>query len=180
MLSHPLHPIFVHFTVGLTVTAILTHFLATIVTNKGLKQPLHICSSWMFITSAIATIFTLLTGYLQFISVEHDAGSHLAMVSHRYWAIGTGLVLFTVAVWSIKRFRNNDYSSILFHFTLLALLGTLSVTAYKGGSLVYDFGLGVKSTPELRKIQKESGINHHDSIFDPEEVTHDDGHNHEH
>ncbi len=180
MLPHPLHPVFVHFTIGLTSIAIISYYLGMILPNQRWKADLSICSTWMFLFSAIITLVTLTTGYLQYISVAHDSESHLAMVSHRYWAIATSILLFAITIWSIIRYKKGVSSGILYPIALLGLISVLVTTAYKGGDLVYNFGLGVKSTPEHRKLLKKENGNHHESIFNIEDSEGSDGHNHEH
>ena len=96
MLPHSLHPIFVHFTIALTSIAIISYFLVIILPNQRWKADLSICSTWMLFFSSVITLVTLTTGYLEFISVAHDSESHLAMVNHRYWAIGTSIFLFAI------------------------------------------------------------------------------------
>lgn len=128
----------------------------------------------MIFLSTIATIFTITTGFLQFDSVTHDAGSHLAMVNHRNWALGTSTILLIAAIWGLINYRKKTPSGIFFPFLLILLLGAVSITAYKGGNLVYKYGLGVKSTPELRELQKKDASQTHENILD------DDGHNHDH
>tara|TARA_R110002110_G_scaffold415856_1_gene658371 strand:+ start:10244 stop:10780 length:537 start_codon:yes stop_codon:yes gene_type:complete len=167
MFEHPLHPIFVHFTVALTLTGIFCYFVGRFISPQRWKKDLLVSSSWMLLFSALATVLTLYTGYLQFSVVSHDSGSHLAMVNHRYWAIGTGLLLFIVAIWGMNNYRKGSYTGIIFPLLLIILLGGLSTTAFKGGNLVYKFGLGVKSIPELRALQKEQNGSSHENILAP-------------
>lgn len=178
MLDHPLHPVFVHFTVALSVTSIAIYFLGILVSNTRVKEELVTSSAWLIWLSAAATVLTIITGFIQFDSVAHDAGSHLAMVNHRNWAIGTASFLLIIALWSLIRYRKNVLGGITYPLTMLGLLALIGITAYKGGDLVYSYGLGVKSTPELRELQKEASRDRHDNIFDSDDE--DDGHNHEH
>lgn len=151
MLEHPLHPMFVHFTIGLTVTSVFCYLLALIITHEKIRGDLFAASFWMLILSALATLITVTTGYLQFTTVAHDGVSHPAMVNHRYWGIGTASLIFALSIWFLIKYKKNDYTGKMFPILLLVLLGSVITTAYKGGNLVYKYGLGVQSTPEMRQ-----------------------------
>lgn len=177
MLDHPLHPVFVHFTVALSFTAIGTYILAYLLPSTKLREELGIMSLWMIFFAFIASILTIITGFLQFGSVQHDMISHLAMVNHRNWAIGTGLVLFLCTIVAIRSyFKGKTHSSPL-TIGLVILSTLLGITAYKGGNLVYNYGLGVKSNPALRELQKQSVQKpQHDNVFEMDS----DGQKHKH
>lgn len=177
MLDHPLHPVFVHFAVALSFTAIATYFLAFLLSSIKLRNELGIVSLWLVFFAFIASLFTVTTGFLQFSSVHHDAVSHIAMVSHRNWAIGTSIMLFLCFILAIRNyFKGKTHSSPL-TIGLVILSSLLGITAYKGGNLVYNYGLGVKSNPALRELQKQSvQKQQHDAIFQMDS----DGHKHKH
>jgi|TARA_R110002110_G_C13470277_1_gene720494 uncharacterized membrane protein len=178
MFDHPPHPIFVHFTVALTLTGIFCYFIGKIIKRPNLSGDLITSSYWMIFLSTAATIFTIITGFLQFDAVTHDAGSHLAMVNHRNWALGTSTILLIAAIWALINYQKKTSSGIFFPILLIFLLGAVSITAYKGGNLVYKYGLGVKSIPELRELNKESSTGSHENILESSEHEHNHGHAH--
>jgi uncharacterized membrane protein len=174
MLEHPLHPMFVHFTIGLTIASIFCYFAALCTKGEKIKKDLFATSFWMLLLASIATIFTLISGYLQFISVAHDGVSHTAMVDHRYWAIGSASLLFILCAWFIVKYRKNNFSGKLFPLLLIGLAACIANTAYKGGNLVYKFGLGVESTPEMRSKAMPHKKENRSAPYGHE------GHNHDH
>ena len=170
--EHPLHPMFVHFTVALTCTSVLCYFLGRVLPNRKLKNELLVSSFWLILLSAGATVLTLTTGYLQFNAVIHDAGSHLAMINHRAWAIGTSIILFILAIWGARNYKKNNYSGFSYPLCLLVLFAGVSITAFKGGNLVYKYGLGVKSNPELRELKSKNEGSSHENIFSDHDIKH--------
>lgn len=174
MLEHPLHPMFVHFTIGLTITSIFCYFVALIIRREKIKKDLFVASFWMFFLSALATLITITTGYLQFTTVAHDGVSHPAMVDHRYWGIGTASQIFILSIWFLIKYKKSNYTGRIFPTLLLVLLGSLITTAYKGGNLVYKYGLGVQSTPEMRE---KATTNNKQTVSSPHGH---EGHNHHH
>jgi uncharacterized membrane protein len=174
MFDHPLHPIMVHFTIALTIASIFCYILGQMSFRPKIKSDLQVSSFWMLLLASIATIFTLISGYLQFNSVAHDGASHAAMVNHRYWGIASASLLFILCAWFITKYRKNNFSGKLFPLLLIGLAACIANTAYKGGNLVYKFGLGVKSTPEMRSKAISSKKENRSAPYGHE------GHNHDH
>lgn len=167
MFNFPFHPIFVHFTVALSFTAIGAYLLSYILPVGKLKNDLSVSAIWMIFFSFIATLFTVTFGFLQFNSVRHDMLVHLPMISHRNWAIGTTVVLFICSVLALRGYISNKIHHFSLMIALLVLGFMVGMTAFKGGHLVYGYGLGVKSTPELRELRKNVGDKQkHDNLFE--------------
>lgn len=164
----PLHPIFVHFTVALSFTAFGAYVLAYILPASNLKKDLGISAVWMLLFCFLASILTIVFGFLQFNSVKHDMLVHLPMTDHRNWALGTALVLFLCTIFALRGYIRNKIHSTFLTIGLFVLIGMVGTTAYKGGELVYHYGLAVKSTPELRELtQKNQKEQQHENIFQP-------------
>lgn len=141
------HPIFVHFTIGLLLTAALFHLAAMLTGNQPLKQTLTHVANWNLWLGVLITIVTVAAGWLAFNSVNHDTPSHLAMIEHRNWAMVTFAAYLLVGIWSL--FRAKQHAPL--NWTLvIAVCGAgilLLSTAWHGGELVYRHGLGVMSLP---------------------------------
>ncbi|MBI2791789.1 MAG: DUF2231 domain-containing protein [Gammaproteobacteria bacterium] len=166
MFDFPFHPIFVHFTVALSFTAIGVYLLSYILPAGKLKNDLGVSAVWMILFSFIATLFTVTFGFIQFNSVSHDMLVHLPMISHRNWAIGTTLVLFICALLALRGYLTNKIHHFSLMIALLVLGFMVGMTAFKGGHLVYGYGVGVKSNTELRELQKSAGEKQkHDNLF---------------
>lgn len=150
------HPIFVHFTVGLLTTSTIL-FIIGIVFKSNSKIIFTVARFNLWI-GAFITIGTLLAGWYAYSTVNHDGHSHLSMISHRNWAIPTGLAFIILALWSF--FSRNKNPGKIFVICLIAATSALTVTAYKGGELVFRHGLGVMSMPSV--VDDEPGHGHQD------------------
>lgn len=160
------HPIFVHFTVALlSVSALLFVVAAFAPAGAGWKSACLTVARWNLWIGASLTIGTVLAGWHAYNTVPHDGHSHLAMLSHRNWALPTAGVFIAFAIWSFLA-RAKEPGKLLALCLLLATCA-LAVTAYKGGELVYRHGLGVLSLPE----SGNGGHDHH---------AHENGHHHSH
>lgn len=176
------HPLFVHFTVTLLI---LTGIHQLVLWFRPKLDSLH----WairlqpsLITISALAVLLTVGTGLLAYYSVQHDSPSHLAMTDHRNWALMTAgqFLLGTLIYWFLPGFRR-IVAGILF---VSAMVLTV-VTAFKGGELVYRYGVGVMSLPVV------SGDGHdHDHGYAAEHASTEkpgtlpleapDGHAHDH
>lgn len=139
------HPIFVHFTVSLLVIAGFLQLFIWLFSSKA-SSALISTQKWLVVLSAIAVLATVATGLQAYYSVAHDTPSHLAMTDHRNWAIATSIVfIIGAALYFIVPKLKQNLAGIFF----VAALILVSVTAMKGGELVYRHGLGVMSLPEV-------------------------------
>ncbi|MGB9152782.1 MAG: DUF2231 domain-containing protein [Alphaproteobacteria bacterium] len=151
------HPLFVHFTVALLLIATLLFVIGKLapVTTSWRTSCLTV-ARWNLVLGAIITIGTVLAGSYAFNTVLHDNFSHEPMRSHRLWALSTAGVFIALALWSILTRKKEPH--LLLVAGLLIASGLLTVTAYKGGELVYRHGLGVMSMPQM-----DGHMHHHDA-----------------
>jgi len=159
------HPIFVHFTVALFTISTVFYFLAlashSLVGPRPITSEFEIAARWCLWMSAFITIFTVLAGLYAYNTVRHDAISHIAMTNHRNWAFITASGIMLVAIWSVWRYYKSKKISILF-FTIVTIIECLLlITAWKGGELVYRYGIGVMALPQL-----ENEVHHHEGLME--------------
>lgn len=140
-----IHPVLVHFAYALTVTGAISMFTVSAAPPGGWRDTLKAAADWMLGLGAAAIVLTVAAGFQAYYSVNHDAPSHAAMTVHRNWAVPTGAAIFVLAVW--RWTKRNDRPSILFSLALLLAAVSISVTAWRGGQLVYGHGLGVSRMP---------------------------------
>ncbi len=141
------HPIFVHFSIGLLLTATGLFVAAALGPRTSpWRATCLTVARWNLWLGAVITLGTLLAGWYAFNSVNHDDQSHLAMLSHRQWALTTAAVFVALAVGSFIGRKREPHA--LFVIGIVAASGLLLVTGYKGGELVYRHGLGVMALPE--------------------------------
>lgn len=185
------HPIFVHFTVALLSLAVGLSVIAPVVSSP-LREQWAIVARWVLWFGTAVSIVTALTGLYAYNTVAHDTPSHAAMTDHRNWAIATLLLFLVLTIWSVIRERRKQTSGAVFVVLLLVAGGVLAATAWRGGEVVYRYGLGVMSLPQpngdghahdhggLESHGAESHIPHaHDAMDSPSEPHAGSDHHHD-
>lgn len=141
------HPIVVHFSVALITSASAVLLIAIAKKQRDYKEHLQVAGRMMFWIGFSALILTVLAGLQAYYTVAHDGPSHLAMTNHRNWALATlGLSILSAGL--MWRSRLKPLSNIVIASLMISTLSLLG-TAYKGGDLVYRYGLGVASMPNV-------------------------------
>ncbi len=142
-----IHPVFVHFAYALTVAAAVTYVLGGLPAMGRWRDSLRPAADWMLAFAAVAVAATIAAGFQAYYSVAHDAPSHAAMTTHRNWAVPSGAAVLALAAW---RWRSRAAApSAIFKTLVVVAAVSLSVTAWWGGRIVYGYGLGVRSLPEV-------------------------------
>lgn len=151
------HPLFVHFTVSSLSLASVFYVLAFIFKNKASYEKVKTFADWsLWIGSGFAVV-TAIAGWFAYNSVAHDTPSHVAMTDHRNWALATLALFLVLAVWAYVRNRSAKTVNVGFIFVVLIAFALLGSTAWRGGEVVYRYGLGVMSLPVV-----EAGNDGHD------------------
>ena len=113
-------------------------------------------ATWLLYLSALSAIVSVVTGLLASNSLGHDSPGHDFVHAHRdvmYWM--TGLLLATTAtVVFLKNFREGAGRRFLL-VALFVISGLLVYGADKGGRLVFEFGMGVKTGANQPGLQTE-------------------------
>ncbi|MCF6355573.1 MAG: DUF2231 domain-containing protein [Candidatus Polarisedimenticolaceae bacterium] len=145
------HPIFVHFTVALLSVAtglfIILQLFGTYL-SENLRQQLTAVARWNLWLGAAITVITVAAGFYAYNTVAHDAPSHAAMTDHRNWALATTPLFIGIALWSIVSVWRGKALGWAFVIALLIAQFLLLSTAWRGGEVVYRYGLGVMSLPQ--------------------------------
>jgi uncharacterized membrane protein len=167
------HPIFVHFTVGLFSTSVGFYTLAYLLPKfrifPKLAPDFEVVARWCLWVVGIIAIGTVLAGLQAFNTVRHDGPSHLAMIAHRNWAIPTACAIVLVALWSFWRTYKRKAITITFILALFIVQGLLLTTAWHGAELVFRYGLGVMSLP---KSEGEGHSHHHMAEMEESSMDH--------
>lgn len=164
------HPIAVHFPIALTLFALLFSFAARIGSRHNLATQLAIVGHWALWISGVTATIAAGLGWLAFNSVDHDDAGHAAMLIHRNWAIPTAIGLLLLAMWDVFKSRAHQVMSWFTLIVLTLLSGSVAVTGWLGGEVVYRHGIGVLSLPEIAAGSDSHGHEHGDS----------DSHSHQH
>ena len=178
------HPIFVNFTVALFVVSTVLYIVALLAPNAPWRPGCLVAAHWNLVLGAGFALITVGTGLNAYYTVAHDSPSHAAMTNHRNWAFVTASVIVATGFWQWFQRRRGSQSDVLFAITLVLAGGLLTVTAWKGGELVFRYGLGVMALPEAEQSghAHEHGDDDHglpDQATDPhdDQVSHA-GHEH--
>jgi uncharacterized membrane protein len=146
-----LHPVFVHFTVALLSISVGLFLVLALLQGRlpeSLHTQWHTVARWNLWLGAAITLITGIAGLYAYNTVAHDTPSHAAMTDHRNWAVAT-IILFTgLAAWSIARTRATKPHGRLFVVVLVIAGVVLLSTAWRGGEVVYRYGVGVMSLPK--------------------------------
>ena len=166
------HPVFVHFTVGLLLTSaalfVVTLCLPVAAKRRADLQLVALWNLWIGFALALVTAYF---GWRAYNSVAHDAASHEAMTVHRNWALLTIAAFVPVVAWSGFRFRGGRPVSWVFVLAVLMPAALLARTGWLGAEVVFHYGLGVQSMPNV-----EGHHHHHDGDAADEDS---DAHEHE-
>ena len=158
------HPIFVHFTVALIPTSALCYLVGFHISHRKIGKELLLVARWCLWLGAIAAIATLSAGFIAYYTVDHDSISHLAMTEHRNWAIITFIMIICLTLWSVRAYFKKQPIRMTFILSMLLTASLLMTTAWFGAEVVYRYGIGVKSLPQLN----EQG---HDHSRHPDKIT---------
>lgn len=175
------HPIFVHLTVGLFSTAAVFYLIAylssrTLFFSTRIVDEFEVVARWCLWVAGLVVIPTVLAGLYAYNTVYHDAVSHVVMTNHRNWALPTAGAIVFLTLWSMWGYYRNKSLTLVFVVAVLLVQGMLVSTAWRGAELVFRYGLGVMSLPNVG-----GAGHHHDEIGaepDHPHMENMDGHDH--
>jgi uncharacterized membrane protein len=150
-----LHPIFVHFVVGLLITAVVAQAASLAPVRPSWRLSLQTAADWMLFLGLAAAVAAVAAGFQAYGSVVHDGPAHESMKVHRNWALVTAGVFILLGVWRAWQIPRPVSKPLA--FVLIIAAGLLTTTAWWGGRLVFHHGLGVESLPNAT----EGGGHHH-------------------
>ncbi len=142
------HPLFVHFPIGLLVMSSLFYWAGVLAKNEGLIQ----AGRWTLYGGAVFGIISVVTGLQAANTVPHDDEVHRIMLLHQnlgYVILGLSVALsaWTLAVKSAIPARGKW----IFLIASLTLTAVLTQQADLGGRMVYLKGVGVGKKSTLEK-----------------------------
>lgn len=142
------HPLIVHFVIAFLITGpMLLLLVALLPPDSKLRVSASHAGDWMIGLGLLAMITAIAAGFQAYYSVAHDGPSHIAMTDHRNWAIVTAISYLAIGLFRLRTRKKPPTVPLAMLF--LVPVGLLTITGWKGGHLVYGYGLGVASLPEV-------------------------------
>jgi uncharacterized membrane protein len=138
-----LHPALVHFPIALLPTVLAADALGEVTGSETLRQ---VGKKGMALAAA-STVISALAGLVAQEEVKAEGHAHDLLVTHRNLNLGLTALSLAMAASRAKRRRPG------LGYLLLgaAGLGVMNYTAYLGGHMVYEHGVGVKAAGGLRE-----------------------------
>lgn len=130
-----LHPLLVHFPVGLFVSGTLFELYGNLRGEKIVAQAGEFNVRFGFLCSIPVAV----VGFLGLMSIEPKDELKPFLESHMFFALSTVFIFFVIIL--ISRFRDKTWGKILHHCLLLAGLFTVISAGFYGGELVHRFSL---------------------------------------
>ena len=133
-----LHPALVHFPVALFVSALLMEAASFLFK----KESFHRSAVHLYALACILVPFAVWTGLEE---AEHEHLKHPVADLHRNFALATLWVSWAGAVLlGLVHKRFQKYSRLVFIVFLFLTAALVTLAAYNGGRLVYEYGIGVE------------------------------------
>ena len=135
MLAAKLHPLLVHFPVGLLVSGALFELYGSLRGEKFVAQAGAFNVRFGFWCSLPVTVI----GFLGLMSIELKDEFKPFVVNHMFFALSTVVIFFAIIL--LSRFRNKIWGKVLHYCLLVAGLCAVISAGFYGGELVHRFNL---------------------------------------
>jgi uncharacterized membrane protein len=153
MITHPLHPLTVHFPIALLFTSVFFDLLGILTGKKQFNQT----GWWLLILGLAGGIVAAGLGLWTEEQVEAMGVPETAVDRHEAFALTTMAVF---AVLTVIRWRTRaQWSSrdrVIYLIVAMVGLLLLGITGFYGGELVYRYGAGVESPAIPPPVTPES------------------------
>jgi uncharacterized membrane protein len=133
-----LHPMLVHFPIAFFMSAFLFQGLGLLFK----KSDFHKSALYLYLLGVFISPLTVQTGLWE---AEELHLNHPVLLLHRTFALWTMWLSLTgvLVLWIIHR-KAQKLFQIIFFLTLLFIVCCVSLAAYNGGRLVYEYGIGIE------------------------------------
>lgn len=134
----PLHPKMVHFPIALFVGALGFDVLSFVFK----KEAFHRTALNMYVLAALLTPLVVRTGIWE---AERLSLSHPILDAHKKFALWTmwGSLVSLPVLWFIRQEFPKLFRALFFVF-LIGVVGTVSLAGHNGGTMVYEYSVGVE------------------------------------
>lgn len=139
-----MHPLIVHFPLALIVTAAFCLSFARVSSLQRHAATLALVGTWNLCLGAVGLLFALGSGLAAVIDLQAGPAAHQAVAAHVKSALVTAVLVVFSAVWRGAGVAHDSRPSWAFLALLWVATASLSITGYRGGQNVYEFGIGVR------------------------------------
>ena len=130
-----LHPLLVHFPIGLLVTGTLFELYGNFRGEKIVAK----AGSFNIKLGFWCSIPVAVIGFFGLISIELKDEFKPFVIKHMFFTFSTIIIFFCVII--LSRFRYKTWCNVLHHFLLMVGLFTVLNAGFYGGELVHRFNL---------------------------------------
>lgn len=133
-----LHPALVHFPIALYISALLMEWASFLFK----KESFHRSAMHLYLLACALAPLAVWTGLQE---AEHEHLKHPIVTLHRNFALTTLWVSWSGALLlgAVHRYCSKYFRAV-FVVLLVLTAGLVTLTAYNGGRLVYEYAIGVK------------------------------------
>jgi len=146
-MTHPLHPLTVHFPIALLFTSVFFDLMGMLTDNNNFRQT----GWWLLLLGLIGGTVAAGFGMWTEEQIEAMGVPEAAVDRHEAFAVTTMIVFAVLAVfrwWRRGRWSARD--RVVYLSVAMAGLLLLGITGFYGGELVYRYGAGVQSSAALK------------------------------
>lgn len=138
-LKHPLHPILIHFPVGLFVLSLLLDLTNLIF---GVSNALVLAAFYTMSLGIIMALLASIAGLADWYDIRADHPAKKIATQHMW--LNLGMMLVYALNINLRYPSLNDIQTPILPFVLSLLgAGIIGVSGYLGGTMVFDEGIGV-------------------------------------
>lgn len=137
-----IHPLLVHFPIAFLSTFFVLDLFGTLAKKPQCRN----VAGWLLYLGALASVFTVIAGFIAAGSVPHGENVHAIMERHEHLGVSVLSLALLLSAWRMKSGGIIQGGANSFFLILAALLcGLMMLGADLGGLMVYKYGVAVKS-----------------------------------
>ena len=143
----PYHPLLIHLPIGFIFAALIMHFIHLFRANWTSR----IVSIWLTGFAALFSLLASISGQIEYQkALSKDYSSQVINILETHKLMGNiltwVLIVFTV-IWVNVYFKKmvDRRIDIVAFIVLLSITIGITITSYFGGTLVWEYGVGIKS-----------------------------------
>lgn len=137
-----IHPLLVHFPIAFLSTFFVLDLFGTLAKKPQCRN----VAGWLLYLGAVASVFTVIAGFIAAGSVPHGENVHAIMERHEHLGVSVLSLAVLLSAWRMVSGGVIRGGANSFFLILAALLcGLMMLGADLGGLMVYKYGVAVKS-----------------------------------